>query len=175
MAIYDILVGSALWMFQHKNPKIPHTNHITIAGSNGLYANPTMQNKIISKIGNKVEVDVVSRVNEDTFSSILADETSGIIIFVCSVHVPVNAKIRRSFLKFIFIIYKGYHWYCCNSEKSLLELGLDLSIMMEQHYDGAAGMSGALNGVQIIVLPEFPGALYINCSSYCLNVPSWCF
>ncbi|CAN7978385.1 unnamed protein product [Ixodes persulcatus] len=39
-----------------------------------------------------------------------------------------------------------------------------------QGYDGAASMSGHLNGVQVIILETVPRALYVHCSAHSLNL-----
>ncbi|KAH6927504.1 hypothetical protein HPB50_004915 [Hyalomma asiaticum] len=43
-------------------------------------------------------------------------------------------------------------------------------MMRGQGYDGAAAMSGAFNGVQALILEDFPTALYTHCSSHSLNL-----
>jgi len=42
--------------------------------------------------------------------------------------------------------------------------------MREQGYDVAAAMSGTFNGVQAIILEEYPTAIYIHCVSHSLNL-----
>jgi len=43
----------------------------------------------------------------------------------------------------------------------LKENGINLNYMIGQGYDGAASMSGHLNGAQTIICSEYPKALYM--------------
>jgi len=42
--------------------------------------------------------------------------------------------------------------------------------MVGQGYHGASAMSAVFNGVQAIISNEHPAALYVHCSSHCLNL-----
>ena len=53
---------------------------------------------------------------------------------------------------------------------SLEELGLDLSNLHGQAYDGAGNMAGVVNGTAAIITAQYPLALYMHCASHCLNL-----
>ena len=52
----------------------------------------------------------------------------------------------------------------------LTTAGVDLEYCYGQGYDGAAAMSGRLNGVQAIIRETCPLAVYTHCASHCLNL-----
>lgn len=52
----------------------------------------------------------------------------------------------------------------------LTDTGVNISYMCGQGYDGAANMSGRLNGVQAVIQRDLPAALYLHCASHCLNL-----
>ncbi|XP_050066397.1 zinc finger MYM-type protein 1-like [Aphis gossypii] len=54
--------------------------------------------------------------------------------------------------------------------QNLQSLGIETKYIVGQGYDGAAAMSGMFNGTQSHIRKKYPMALYIHCSSYCLNL-----
>ena len=52
----------------------------------------------------------------------------------------------------------------------LSEWGLELSRLRGQGYDGAGNMAGRLSGCAAVIAEQYPNALYIHCSSHCLNL-----
>ena len=53
---------------------------------------------------------------------------------------------------------------------SLQEFSLDLSNVCGQAYNGAENMAGAVNGTAALISAQYPLALYMHCSSHCLNL-----
>ena len=53
---------------------------------------------------------------------------------------------------------------------SLQALGLDLSNLRGQAYDGAGNMAGSVNGTAALISAQYPLALYLHCASHCLNL-----
>lgn len=56
----------------------------------------------------------------------------------------------------------------------LRDKGVDVTYLCGQGYDGAANMSGRLNGVQAVIQREHPAALYMHCASHSLNLALCC-
>ena len=52
----------------------------------------------------------------------------------------------------------------------LQRLGLPLERLRGQTYDGAANMSGKYNGAQAIIRQKQPLALFVHCSTHCINL-----
>lgn len=49
-------------------------------------------------------------------------------------------------------------------------MNIDVSKMRGQGYDGAASMSGRLNGVQAVIRETVPTAIFVHCSSHTLSL-----
>lgn len=47
---------------------------------------------------------------------------------------------------------------------------MEVKYLVDQGYDGAAAMSGRFNGVQAHIRNDHPMALYMHCTSHCLNL-----
>ena len=54
--------------------------------------------------------------------------------------------------------------------KTLSQIGIDVSKMRGQGCDGAAAMSGRLNGAQVHIREVIPPALYAHCAAHSLNL-----
>ena len=52
----------------------------------------------------------------------------------------------------------------------LEELGLDLEHLRGQAYDGAGNMAGSVKGTAALICSHYPLAMYLHCSSHCLNL-----
>ena len=53
---------------------------------------------------------------------------------------------------------------------SLLAYGLDPTNIRGQAYDGAGNMAGSVNGAAALIRAQYPLALYLHCTSHCLNL-----
>lgn len=79
-------------------------------------------------------------------------------------------EIREDFLKFVPVHDVTGKGLATSIKNELQSLGLDLNYMRGQGYDGAAAMSGTFNGVQAIILEEYPSEMYTHCVSHSLNL-----
>ena len=52
----------------------------------------------------------------------------------------------------------------------LSSYGLDLTKLRGQAYDGAGNMSGRTKGASTLISEQYPLALYLHCTSHCLNL-----
>ena len=57
--------------------------------------------------------------------------------------------------------------------KTINDLKLQPEFMVGQGYDGAGAMSGHMKGVQALIQEKYPKAIYVQCSSHCLNPVSY--
>ena len=48
--------------------------------------------------------------------------------------------------------------------------GLDLSNLRGQAYDGEGNMAGLVNGTAALIASDYPLAIYLHCTSHCLNL-----
>ncbi|KAH6932072.1 hypothetical protein HPB50_002827 [Hyalomma asiaticum] len=95
---------------------------------------------------------------------------SSVLLEVARVHGALSSSIREDFLCFVPVDDVSASSLAHTLKRELLNLGLHLNMMRGQGYDGAAAMSGAFNGVQALILKDFPTALYTHCSSHSLNL-----
>ncbi|KAL4098046.1 hypothetical protein QTP88_022718 [Uroleucon formosanum] len=82
----------------------------------------------------------------------------------------INNVIREDFLEFIPVHDTTGRGLALTIITQLKENGINLNYMIGQDYDGAASMSGHLNGAQTIIRSEYPKALYVHCSAHSLNL-----
>lgn len=78
--------------------------------------------------------------------------------------------IREDFLNFVAVLDLSGSGLASVILENLKKHNIDLEKMVGQGYDGAAAMSGHLNGVQAIIRRTFPRDLYVHCSAHSLNL-----
>ncbi|XP_029345879.1 LOW QUALITY PROTEIN: zinc finger MYM-type protein 1-like [Acyrthosiphon pisum] len=150
-------------------------SHILSSGAKQMYTSPLIQNEIITLIGSIIQNFIINRVKKSIFFTVLADETSdvqGIEQFsLCLRYVDDELnEVREDFLKFVPVTDVSGKGLADTIKKELMYFGLDLKNLRGQGYDGAAAMSGAFNGVQALILKEYPSAIYTHCLSHSLNL-----
>ncbi|CAN7939947.1 unnamed protein product [Ixodes hexagonus] len=152
------------------------TDHLETAPGNATYyLSPQIQNEILVASSTLVQQTIVSRVNSAKCFSLLADETTDISgteqMSVC-VRYLLNDKLHEDFLAFVEVT--NLTWSGQGLASTLMALlrdkGVDATYLCGQGYDGAANMSGRLNGVQAVIQREHPAALYMHCASHSLNL-----
>lgn len=79
-------------------------------------------------------------------------------------------KIREDFLTFVPVIDVTGNGIASNILNSLKSMKINLDLLCGQGYDGAAAMSGHINGVQAKIIENYCKALYVHCSSHSLNL-----
>ena len=156
-------------------------DHVKTAAKNATYCSKTVQNEIILTAGDILREKLLNRIISRPFPvfTLMADETTDISgIEQMSVVVRyvdlVGDKyiIREDFLDFLPVT-------------DLTGMGLADKLktyvndnfgtgaatnMVGQGYDGAAAMSGRLNGVQAHLRKDFPLAVFVHCASHRLNL-----
>lgn len=152
-------------------------HHMKSAPLNATYLSPSIQNEIIKLCGKQIQNMIVEEIKTSKCFSILADETTEVStkeqmsLSVRYVHLDKSKHlIKESFLEFVVLkdlTGRGL-------EKIILEELNNLEVPTEylygQGYDGAASMSGHLNGVQTVIRESIPKALYVHCSAHSLNL-----
>lgn len=115
----------------------------------------------------------MEKVNKSFFFSVLADETTDVAkleqLTVCLRYLDGNS-VREGFLGFVNITDLSGKGLVKTILQFLGDLKVDMEGLVGQGYDGAAAMSGRLNGVQSIISEKYPSALYMHCASHCLNL-----
>uniref|UniRef100_A0A1X7UA98 TTF-type domain-containing protein n=2 Tax=Amphimedon queenslandica TaxID=400682 RepID=A0A1X7UA98_AMPQE len=141
---------------------------------NATYLSPMSQNEVISVIGHDIILaKIVSEIKQAQFYSVLADEVSSHNIEhlpICIRFVDNENCIREEFVSFIKLQRVRAIDVAIAIVTCLQNLGLSLSDLRGQGYDGASTMSGAKNGVQAKLKEIQPKAVYTHCSGHALNL-----
>ena len=141
--------------------------HLETAERNSLYTSPSIQNDIIAACGEVIKNTVVSKIKAAKCYSILADETTDIssteqLTLCCRYFDDDAKKVCEDFLEFVPV----YDVTGVGLAKVILnkvtQLGLDPNKIVGQGYDGAAAMSGHLNGVRAHISSKHPKAHSLN-------------
>ena len=143
-------------------------------GKNVTYLSPTSQNDMINVIGcDVIRAGIITEVRNGRFFSVLADEVSSHNIehlALCLRFVDEKCDIREVFVAFVKLE-RVRASDITNAIVTTLEgLGLSLSGLRGQGYDGAATMSGEKSGVQKQIRDRQPKAVYTHCASHSLNL-----
>ena len=153
--------------------------HQSHGGKQVTYCGNRIQNDIIQCCGDEIHAQIGCEVNASPFFTVLADEACDcscdcsnqeqmpiVVRFIDSKHV-----IREEFLGFTLCSEgTGGRALAELIIAKLSEWGLELSRLRGQGYDGAGNMAGRLSGCAAVIAEQYPNALFIHCSSHCLNL-----
>ena len=121
-----------------------------------------------------MQEQILREVSETKFFSILADETTDFSrqeqLTVCLRYLTPDERLVERFLCFAVapdLTGKGLSDQLMGI---LTEMNVDTNYMIGQGYDGAAAMSGELNGVQKHIQDVCPSAVYVHCACHSLNL-----
>ena len=78
--------------------------------------------------------------------------------------------IREDFLKFVVVSDLSGQGLAKTIIENLQSAGINLDFLIGQGYDGAASMSGHLNGAQAVIRKKYPKAIFVHCSAHSLNL-----
>lgn len=148
------------------------TEHLENCGRNS-YISWRTQNEVISAANDIILKKIVERINRSQCFSVLADETTDIATveqFSVCVRFIENDKICEEFLQFIPVVSTTGKDLAASLLEYLQRWKIDVKYLRGQGYDGARAMSGEFQGVQSQIRQHFPLALYVHCSSHCLNL-----
>ena len=88
---------------------------------------------------------------------------------LCARYVSDDFAIEESFLQFVPMTDLSGKNLVSTILNNLSDIGIDVSKMRGQGYDGATTMSGRLNGAQAYIREIIPTALYVHCAAHSLN------
>ena len=135
---------------------------------------PTIQNDLIDSVSHVVLAEIKKELHNCLFVSVLLDETSDISCYsqLSTVfrYVNTDGHLHERFVKFSDVSKDRSAVAIARLVVAqLIELGC-LKKLVAQSYDGAAVMSGELNGVQAKVKESAPDAIFIHCFAHRLNL-----
>lgn len=150
-------------------------SHFDISTKNCTMISSTIQNEIIESMGSVIKQKIVNRVKLSKYFSILCDETTDIStneqMTICVRYVDLkNCVIREDFLCFVKMVSTTGSEITKTLKHELEKVGLSFDNLRGQGYDGGSNMSGKYNGVQALILNEYPLAFYTHCFSHSLNL-----
>ena len=162
-----------LVQFRAENDAVLRT-YLETAPRNALYTSKTIQNEMISVIGNAIQEKLIEEIKEANFFSILADEVTDCAnleqVSLVLRFVDSDKHIREEFLGLI-TVERITGEALATALLSWLDVHtLDVSLCRGQGYDGASNMSSSSAGVQARIRQVSPLALYTHCHSHQLNL-----
>lgn len=151
-------------------------DHFQTAPKNATFISKTTQNDLLESCGEIIVGKIVEQVKKSQLFSLIADETrdasSTEQMTMCIRYLDIElGQIKEMFVGFVEAKDE------LTGEKlsgliigKLKELGLDISNLRGQAYDGGSNMAGHFQGVQARIKQLNPLAVYIHCASHQLNL-----
>ena len=135
-----------------ENDPILHGHLHKPRARNATYISPQIQNEILSVIGFTVIRDsIISEIKKAQYFSIMADEVSSHNVehlALCLRYVDESNEIQEKFIEFIKLPRVRAMDIATAIVAAIEDLGLSLTNLRGQGYDGASNMSGHKSGVQ---------------------------
>ena len=150
--------------------------HLSTAARNATYTSNTIQKQIISILADQVLQSIISRVKAAKWFSVIADEVTDVSnkeqLSIALRYVDSATLLVREDLVGFFECDTGISGRDLARiiTSTLEELGLDLEHLRGQAYDGAGNMAGSVKGTAALICSHYPLAMYLHCSSHCLNL-----
>uniref|UniRef100_A0A914YXP9 DUF4371 domain-containing protein n=1 Tax=Panagrolaimus superbus TaxID=310955 RepID=A0A914YXP9_9BILA len=160
-------------LLQYRGNKYEGINILSKAPLNAQYISPRIQNELLSIMAILIQKKLVVKINKSVGFTLFADETSSHSKEFLSIGIRfVNEKleIREEFLGFWRVEDTSGEALANYLLKTLPELGIDMSKMLGQGYDGAANMCGINKGVSTRIQKLYPAASYFHCAIHGLNL-----
>ena len=150
--------------------------HLATAPRNATYISKTIQNQMINILADQIRNKIVDNIKAAKWYTVIADEVADI-----SNKEQLSLVLRYVDFSTLLVCEDLIGFVECNTgitgrelahkiTSSLQEFSLDLSNVCGQAYDGAENMAGAVNGTAALISAQYPLALYMHCSSHCLNL-----
>jgi hypothetical protein len=144
------------------------------APKNATYLSAEIQNELVRLMGLQIQENVLSRIKESRYFSILVDEAQDVShkewmsyyfrIISPSGHVEEVfaglSKVHSTTAENLFEVIKN----------RLKFWGIDIKKCKGQGYDGASNMSGHITGLRTRIQEVAPEAVYIHCCAHNLNL-----
>lgn len=165
MAMFDPVMTEHLRRIQNKETKVH-------------YLSSTIQNEIISLLGEKILEEIVKRVKKAKYFSIIMDctpdkshtEQLSVVLRVVNCEPSVGASITEHFVGFIDVEDTTGKGLSETLLGKLDHLNLNIANCRGQSYDNGSNMMGHKQGVQARILQINDKALCVPCSSHTLNL-----
>ena len=140
--------------------------------ANASYISKTTQNEILECCAKYITDDIISRVKKAKYYSIIADECSDSsskeqLSLVLRYVDPTTYEIREEFVRFLHceLGLSGDALFKTLTTCLEKDLGLSISNIRGQAYDGAGAIAGKNKGLAALILLKNMKALYTHCYS----------
>lgn len=159
-------------------------NHLQNVNCRATYISKTTQNDIISCCGELIQDEIIKRVKQSEFYSIMCDETTDInkvSQMSLSVRYLFEGNIREDFL--IFVDCHGELFDDFDNEpilsgeviantveKTLIKFGLDFKFCIGISTDGCSVMTSEKRGAVALLQTKLVNATYCPCYNHALNL-----
>ena len=148
--------------------------HLSEGKSGQTYLSAQIQNELINAVGDEILAMIVCEIHQAKYYGIVIDSTIDIShkdqLSLSVRYVDEDFNIEERFLKFTDIESSRSAELYAILVAVLEELGLDINLIRSQAYDGAANMSGHVNGLQSRVKEVNNLATYVHCCAHRLNL-----
>ena len=148
-------------------------DHLAKAPKNAQYTSKTIQNEMVSVIGDKIRSDILKEVRQAQYYSIIAEEVTDsankeeLSLVIRYVH---DCKVKEVFVDFLEVERITGKVLGDAILKWLKAYDIPTANMRGQCYDGTSNMSGARSGVKSVVQGAAPKAMYYHCVAQKLNL-----
>ena len=145
-----------------------------VGGGRFTGVSPEIQNDLINCLDSIIEDEIFKEINDCTFMSVQVDETSDVST---KEQVSMIARLDKG----SEIVERQLGFVDVSSNRNAAAITQVIKDKLSQHsgikdklimqtYDGAAVMSGHINGVQVQVRQEYPFAHFVHCAAHRLNL-----
>lgn len=156
--------------------KSKHRNLVTSGRGRGsliTFISKTTINTIINIISSFIQLNIGKEAREAVFFSLLVDSSQDVSVtdqLAICIRYVVGYEIKERLTKFVPVdSSKAVDLYAII--KNALEIvGLSVTNIISQGYDGAANLSGIHRGLQALIKKDAPNSIYTHCFSHILNL-----
>ena len=147
--------------------------YLSKAPKNTSYTSKTIQNELLSVVGDSIHNGIISEVKSAKYYSIIAYELTDaanheeLSLVFRYVH---NEEIREVFVDFLEVERITGRMLGEAILNWLKAHDISPADMRGQCYDGASNMSGARSGVKAVVQEAAPKVMYYHCAAHRLNL-----
>jgi len=138
------------------------------------YTSHDVQNEILQLMSHSIIRKIVNNVKQARYFAIIADESTDISgkqqLSVCLRWVDETFEMHEDFIGLYEMVGANADTITTMLLDVILRLGLPLSCLRGQGYDGASVMSGSLSGVSTQIMAKEKRAVYIHCCAHSLNL-----
>ena len=150
--------------------------HLSTAARNATYTSSVIQNEIIAVLADHIRDQIIAKVRAARWFTVVADEVTDAAnkeqLSLVLRYVDSDELIVREDLVGFFECDTGITGRHLADKilGCLSSYGLDPINLRGQAYDGAGNMAGSVNGTAALITAQYPLALYLHCTSHCLNL-----